>query len=469
LKKFHRVGLIALIFVVGYSAGSGETVFERIKSAEEAPFKIIGTGFVTDDSHPRNPDDFRKYNVTLLVTINPELGEQILQFELDNQGKVETAKYFIRRGRIFQIDDNGAEKQAETFGDLSVATVAAIHPEIVADAILERRENVEPDHADGYLFAWNDELWSVLLNDKSGRILSLQRRTHHDVFGDGSEQIYYDKNSSDGKVLHPDKVTVSRGGRELAQLKFGAPERGVEFVMPNGDISRDHTRLISADDISFKELAPSVFSIDLETINTRVFVAEFMDFLVVIEGAYNSRNCDLLAEKIRERFQKPVKFFTFSHLHGQYIGGIRSWVSVEATIIVPSTTLRLAENIVNNPNYLHPDALTLNPKPLQITVAKEGRRIDDATNALEIYNVDTDHTDEYFIFYFPRQKVLLTGDLLFYTPGQPLKGRSIKLCDTVQKLRLDVDTYVCTWPLSGYDTKNIVTKSEMQEACSPRN
>ena len=58
-----------------------------------------------------------------------------------------------------------------------------------------------------------------------------------------------------------------------------------------------------------------------------------------------------------------------------------------------------------------------------------------------------------------------TGDLLFYREGKPLSGRSKQLCDTVKKLGLDVATYVPTWPLAGYETKNIVTAEEMRRGC----
>ncbi|MGH8016021.1 MAG: hypothetical protein ACREBV_07515, partial [Candidatus Zixiibacteriota bacterium] len=286
------------------------------------------------------------------------------------------------------------------------------------------------------------------------------------VHGDGSENIHFDGETSGEGANHPAAVSVSLGGREIARFKFGAAAPKADFVMPKGDKYLDNNRVISEKDIKFTQIAANLFSIDLASINTRVMVAEFIDFLVVLEGAYNSRNCDLLALKIQEHFQKPVKYFAFSHLHGQYIGGARSWVAEGATVIVPPTTVKLIEEMVNTPHDLQPDALTRNPKPLSITTAKEGRRIDDATNALEIYNIESGHTDEYFIFYFPRQKVLMNGDLLFYRPGQPLSDRSQKLCQAVQKLGLDVDSYVCTWPLTGYDTKNIVTKAEMQDACS---
>lgn len=87
-------------------------------------------------------------------------------------------------------------------------------------------------------------------------------------------------------------------------------------------------------------------------------------------------------------------------------------------------------------------------------------------NALEIHNVESGHTDEYFIFWFPRQKVLLSGDLLFYRPGKPLTGRSKQLCATIARLGLDVETCIATWPLDGYGTRNVVTGAELREACA---
>jgi hypothetical protein len=54
---------------------------------------------------------------------------------------------------------------------------------------------------------------------------------------------------------------------------------------------------------------------------------------------------------------------------------------------------------------------------------------------------------------------------LFYYPGKVLSGRSALLCETVRKLGLDVETYVPTWPLSGYGTKNVVTREDMRAGC----
>jgi len=125
----------------------------------------------------------------------------------------------------------------------------------------------------------------------------------------------------------------------------------------------------------------------------------------------------------------------------------------------------MIEEIAAAPHALQPDALSAAPRKPSIETVKADRLLEDATNAVHVFNVVSEHTDEYFVFWFPGPKILLTGDLLFYRPGKPLTGRSKRLCTTVTELKLQPERYVATWPLDGYGTKNIVTAEEMRTAC----
>jgi glyoxylase-like metal-dependent hydrolase (beta-lactamase superfamily II) len=136
-------------------------------------------------------------------------------------------------------------------------------------------------------------------------------------------------------------------------------------------------------------------------------------------------------------------------------------------VLVPPSTAPLIDSMMTQGRRLRPDALAAEPRPLKMETVPKRRRIEDRMNTAEVHNIESDHTDEYLVVYFPRQKVLLTGDLLFYRPGKKLTGRSLKLAETVKKLGLKVDTYVPTWPLDGYGTKNIVTAEEVRVASLP--
>lgn len=437
--------------------------------AESAfPYRISGQGYLTDDSHPWHPGDFFKAEIAYRLNVNPSLSEAIIEFESGPIEKREVDRYYSRRGRIFQAADDSLEMGAAPLGDLSAATVAALHPMMIEMAMQERPENLS-NQADGTsLFAWNDELWRIARGASSGEIRSMSRKVYSSLVGDGEEVIAFEWSSGPGGKQEPKRVVVTERGRTIADIQFDSGQQAVAadsiLHWPQVDRSRDLGAYMPESEIVFTQIAPHVYCIDLFSENTRVTVAEFADYVFVIEGAYTSRNCDMIAAKVREKFGKPVRYFAFSHLHGQYIGGTRSWVAEGAKVVVPPTTAPLVREIVNSNHSSHPDALSRAPREVNIEEVAESRTFKDATNELVVHNIVSQHTDEYLIFYFPQQKLLLCGDLMFYRPGKPITGRSKNLYDKVKALNLDVERYVATWPLDGYGTKSTVTKEEVVEA-----
>ncbi len=438
-------------------------------STDAAPYRVTGTGFVTDRSHPRHPGDYRTHSITAHVTFDPVPGEAAILFETapaDSQGERQMDRYYVRRGRVFQVDDKGAEILPESFGDVAAAAVAALHPALVLSAMRERPECVRRVEG-GLVFAWNDELWTVDLDPGSAtdRVTALRFDVASYTFGDQVQEVRYEGWPHDPSATSPGRAVVNTHGREVMRIDFMTTEKVDSVGIATGDRKRDRQWVAPIAEIVPREIAPHLFSIDLVSLNMRVFVAEFSDHLMVFEGAWDPRNSDPIAARIREHFRKPVRYYAFSHIHSQYVAGTRSYVHQGATVLVPPTTGPLIETMVRQGRRLRPDALTSEPRPLRLETVRKRRRLQDRTNTAEIYNVESGHTDEYLIVYFPRQKVLLTGDLLFYYPGKPLTGRSLKLCETARKLGLDVETYFPTWPLDGYGTKSVVTREEMEAAC----
>jgi len=423
---------------------------------------LVGKGFLTDASHPKHPGDFQKYDATIRIELDAEPGIASIAITTGEGDDKDVDRYFVRRGRTFQGDDKAEEIPAKNLGDLSVPAIAALHPALVDSAYAERRENAREMPDGTRAFAWNDVLWTVSTADKGKTVTGLIRNQAHDVLGDAKEQIAYKR--SDGLVT----TSVRFDDRVVAEFVFEKPQPIETVEIPKGDERRDEGHVIEAREIAFTEIAPHLFSIDLASMNSRVFVVEFADHLAVIEGAYNSRNGDLIARAVQARFAKPVRWHAFSHLHGQYIGSTRSWIAGGATILVPPTTAPLIEKMA--PRFAHtnhPDAQTTAAAPLKIETVERTKKLEDGTNAFEIFNVPSEHTDEYFVFWFPGPKVLLTGDLLFYRPGKPLTGRSKRVCQTIQELGIEPERLVATWPLDGFGTENIVTGEKMKAACAP--
>src|SRR5262245_11827081 len=97
--------------------------------ANASPVRVTGTGFVADEGHPKHPGDFTRYDCLVRVTYDPVPGEAVVAFGFDSTD-TEVVKnryrYHIRRGRLFQVDDKGAEILPASAGDIQAAAVAAI-------------------------------------------------------------------------------------------------------------------------------------------------------------------------------------------------------------------------------------------------------------------------------------------------------------------------------------------------------
>jgi len=452
------VPLAVSLLLRGLAPGASDPL-ERFQ-VPPGPERVEGRGQVLDSSHPMRPGDARTYATTLRMDSDPELGELVLELTAEAE---HVERWFLRRGRVFQVDEQGREIAPGAFGDLAPAAIAALHPRAIASALAERRADWSTDGSESKLvFAWNDVLWHVELDPAAGRVLRLERAYAHPLYGDRTEEIRFEEWPQSGG--DPRRVVVRHDALEVARFELTAATSCEPPVLPAGDRERDRVRAVSAREIRLEPVADHLYSIDLASQNTRITVAEFADHVVVLEGCYGSRICDVVARVVTAELGKPVRAFAFSHLHGQYVGGVRSWIHEGATILVPPTTVPLIEGMASSPFQLEPDALAAEPRAPEIRVVDGDLHLEDAANLLVVYSIASEHTDEYLIFYFPRQRVLLGGDLLFYRPGEALTGRSLRFARTVTELGLEFDSVRCTWPLDGYGTKNVVTRDELRAA-----
>lgn len=71
------------------------------------------------------------------------------------------------------------------------------------------------------------------------------------------------------------------------------------------------------------------------------------------------------------------------------------------------------------------------------------------------------------MFYFPRQKTVFIGYLLwvYENAKQPISGRTLVFYNEIARLGLDLDLdvkkYYISWPLKGYAIKSIVNSDEI--------
>ncbi len=187
--------------------------------------------------------------------------------------------------------------------------------------------------------------------------------------------------------------------------------------------------------VTASEISPGIWQ--LAGGSHRSVLVEFGDHLVLIEAPQNDARALAVIAKARElRPGKPLTHVVNTHHHFDHSGGIRAAVSEGLTVITHEGNAAFFEEIVKRPHTLVPDALSKNPKPLTLETVGDEKVISDGTRTMTLYAVPGDHTNTMLMAYFPRETLLVEGDL--YEPDEHihvfaaqflgrLKGRGLRI------------------------------------------
>jgi len=185
--------------------------------------------------------------------------------------------------------------------------------------------------------------------------------------------------------------------------------------------------------------------------NLKIVLAEFDDYLAVVEFPANDTVVNAFIDKTKQEFPtKPIKFVFHSHHHQHAATAFDPFLESTHAVLVTSTynynkikaitkdTLKLAERYIQNDSIY---------------------RLENPDNILEIYVAKRPDyavsTDEYNLIYFPRQKVMVSG-CLYQKPldyHEVVNDRKLALKAFVSDYNLDCRLFIPTnsCKASGYE------------------
>jgi len=243
---------------------------------------------------------------------------------------------------------------------------------------------------------------------------------------------------------------------------YAAPD---SFELPGADEDELTGR------VEWELLAPGLHLASMSDVQSRSLVVEFADSLVVLEAAVSSANGERLVDAIQTRWPgKPIRWFLFSHHHPHYLGGLRAMVAAGAAVAVTPGNADYVREITTRLFNRAPDRLAEYPTPLNISVFSNRFEVRDSTNRMVAVNIGTrsQHTDEFLVFWFPRQRILFeTEQGWFHRDGRTVASRrAAMLLDVIRDEDLDVERIAQSWPME--DTEPVLTRSLLAEMVAAR-
>lgn len=212
--------------------------------------------------------------------------------------------------------------------------------------------------------------------------------------------------------------------------------------------------------------APGIWTADLDDIESRSMIVEFSDHVAILEMAVGSANGERLVDAAKRQFPgKPVRYALFSHHHPHYLGGLRAAMAEGATIVTTPGNEAYVKEIASYPFTIQPDRLAGKPpRPVKVRTFTDRIELADTTNQLIAINYGerSDHTQEFVIFYFPRQKLIFEAEQGWVTVDGVLRAsrRAVTLVAWIAQQKLDVEELIQSWPMRGEPAEVSLAKLE---------
>jgi glyoxylase-like metal-dependent hydrolase (beta-lactamase superfamily II) len=268
--------------------------------------------------------------------------------------------------------------------------------------------------------------------------------------GDTVMQNIYPGYRNAGKLKVPIGFNQRIGGELVTELKYEAvefsdrPAQGL-FEAPAG-FQRAPAPSPTA---TVSKIAKDVYLIrNLGGGNYNVLFVAFNDYVLVVEAPLSSAASQAAIAMIRKTAPgKPIRYIIPTHHHDNHVGGVRGYLAQGTTIITTPSNRRFFETIGRARRTLAPDALSENPRPIEIEVIEGQRRVfEDATHRVEIYDVGpTPHAREIVIAYLPQQRIIFQGDLFTIRPDgevETARDSTIILAEKIRALGLRVEQII---------------------------
>jgi glyoxylase-like metal-dependent hydrolase (beta-lactamase superfamily II) len=342
------------------------------------------------------------------------------------------------------------------------------------------KNNVSMDYDRGEAFVSytskiNNAIVKLFIRKSDQLVEKISTLSDDELFGDVLSVYHYSNYESIQEVYCPKEVEINKVNGKLTDkvtIRSAKISSDVAQLIP---IPENYT--IAAEQNNKPETVTEKYNdriwfVFIKHTDARVMMVAFNDFLVVVDAPLNSENGASIIKSIREIFPyKPIRYFSFSHYHPYALGGVRPFILEGATILCSDINEAYLHYIYSNPRTLNPDSLQLHPRALVTKSIKDSLTISDGDYTLELFFIGNTsaHTNDFVIYYLPKEKLVFENDLAWIEKGNtaaPADTRTKGLYKAIKERKLAVDTIIQSWPATGYGIISIIPFELLEQAAT---
>jgi hypothetical protein len=453
----HALGSLAAALVVISLTSTSPAGSSRPASRSPARSitQIEYEGTVFFEGHGRRPGDVHPYHSR--QRFYSDGGKRVrLDWTTWNDGDtlIEPEAYLFLDGRVFHRDRPGRPWRLEEGPRRRQARLQAL--------------GGLPEHLERVVREEHDPL--AKLSMVQGRLERLTRLQAHPRLGDVRDSVAF---VYQGASAAPETMSMAIYERDanwrMVEHRVDSSSQAVPESLFAAPASFEPAHAAEEQDTLGPaptpiQVAPGAWIVELADIESRTMIVEFADHLAVIEAAVGSANGERIVDAARRQWpNKPVRYVMFSHHHPHYAGGLRALIAEGAKVVTTPGNEAFVVRVASLPFKTRPDRLARHPRPAKVVTFTDRYELADPTNRLVAINYGnrSQHTDEFVVFWLPRQKLMFESELGWVPVDGALRGsrRAKTLLAWIDEQKLDVDRFAQSWPM--LDVPAVVTRAEL--------
>jgi glyoxylase-like metal-dependent hydrolase (beta-lactamase superfamily II) len=448
---------------------------KQVGSLEKNILNISYTENYNTLEHDFNPWDQTNYNIEGKVWIGKESYNKVDKYSKENKEYNSVIQLSKDKLLFMNYGENKISPVTKEDMHEQIYLSAKYSPLFLINYFKEQKVKIDKESENKefavYKTVINKSIVRLFINKNDALLKKVTILSDDELFGDVLSVFNY-KDYINDKIYYPKNISIEKiNGKLIDEIKISKLSTDTKvpnLLSPPENFTFKESNKLKPE-IKLEKYNDNIYFLELRHTDDRVLIVDFKDFMLVAEAPINSENGETIINEVKKIApNKPIKYFAFGHFHPHYIGGIRSFVHSGANIIYNKYNKDYVDYIVNAPHTINPDRLQSEPKKIKTLELKDKLNISDGNYEMEIYYIGkkSDHTIDYQIYYFPKEKLLFQDDLVWISKnGDPKKAgtRQEGLYKAIKDLNLDVKTIIQSWPVADYGVKTIIPFDELEK------
>lgn len=442
---------------------------------------IAAKGTIHNMGHYAIPESTQDYPISETYAYFKEEQVYHLRSEMTRNGKSYVMSKYAKQDSLYSIGYYDQNFEKTLSNDFNFEISKTLPSEIISFAqnniqSLRYLGDLKNHSIVSFNYKANNSL-SIYINKKTNLLDKIESIGYSNLYGNTTFVIVY-KNYEDinGYKIPKNRIDYEHGKIER-ELVYEKIDTNVEPTskslkmswLPEYFQSKLKEKIVLSENIKVEDIAPNLKLLKIESQNNKVLVAECDDHIKLFESPAGIKLNNQILDNISKNFpNKPLKYLLVTHHHPDHAGGINAFGNLPITIVSTKGNEIYFKKIINSDHSII-DYKDKNTKlsHFEFVELESQKTWNDSLSEVIAYEIgkNTTHTNEHLVYYFPKSKILWTGDLLFFYANEkiyPAGQRGKSVYDLITSKNLVVDKIYTSWPLHGQ--KDFGTLEDLQKS-----